>query len=63
MSVVNNNNNTCDRFQESVSQLLIKHKSILDVLTKQQESITRVNRAIVDVYKRQIQSNHLLFFS
>ena len=36
MSVVNNNNNTCDRFQESVSQLLIKHKSILDVLTKQQ---------------------------
>jgi hypothetical protein len=47
MSVVNNNNNTCDRFQESVSQLLIKHKSILDVLTKQQESITRVNRAIV----------------
>ncbi len=40
-------NSTCNRFQESVSQLLIKHKSILDVLTKQQESITRVNRAIV----------------
>ncbi len=39
--------NVCDRFQESVSQLLIKHKSILDVLTKQQESITRVNRAII----------------
>lgn len=37
----------CDNFQDSVSQLLIKHKSILDVLTKQQESITRVNRAII----------------
>lgn len=40
-------NNVCDKFQDSVSQLLIKHKSILDVLTKQQESVTRVNRAIV----------------
>ncbi|MCR1898712.1 DUF1573 domain-containing protein [Irregularibacter muris] len=37
----------CDQFQDTVSQLLIKHKSILDVLTKQQESSTRVNRAIV----------------
>lgn len=41
------NNNVCDQLQASVSQLLIKHKSILDVLSKQQESITRVNRAIV----------------
>lgn len=37
----------CDNFQDTVSQLLIKHKSILDILTKQQESVTRVNRAII----------------
>lgn len=37
----------CEQFQDTVSQLLIKHKSILDVLTKQQESGTRVNRAII----------------
>src|SRR5699024_5737235 len=37
----------CDNFQDTVSQLLIKHKSILDILTKQQESVTRMNRAII----------------
>lgn len=36
-----------DRFQDSVDDLLIRHKSILDVLTKFQESQTRVNRAVV----------------
>lgn len=41
------NNNICDQLQTSVSKLLIKHKSILDVLTKQQESVTRTNRAII----------------
>lgn len=41
------NNFVCDQFQESVNDLLVKHKSILDVLSKQQESSARVNRAIV----------------
>jgi len=34
-------------FQDSVDELLMRHRSILDVLTKFQESQTRVNRAIV----------------
>lgn len=36
-----------NQFQDSVDELLIRHKSILDVLTKFQESQTRVNRAVV----------------
>ncbi|MDF2840708.1 MAG: hypothetical protein K0Q99_1480 [Clostridia bacterium] len=36
-----------NQFQESVDELLLRHKSILDVLTKFQESQTRVNRAVV----------------
>lgn len=36
-----------DHFQDSVDELLIRHKSILDVLTKFQESQTRANRAVV----------------
>jgi hypothetical protein len=36
-----------DEFQSSVPQLLIRHKSVLDVLTKYQESNARVSRAIV----------------
>ena len=35
-----------DEFQNSVPQLLIRHKSILDVMTKYQESNARVNRAL-----------------
>lgn len=34
-------------FQKSVDQFLIQHRSILDVITKYQESNARVNRAIV----------------
>jgi hypothetical protein len=34
-------------FQDSVDELLMRHRSILDVLTKFQESQTRVNRAVV----------------
>jgi len=37
----------CDDFQQSVSQLLIRHKSILDIITKLEESQSRVNRAVV----------------
>ena len=36
-----------DDFQYTVQDLLIRNKSILDVLTKYQESNARVNRAIV----------------
>ena len=36
-----------DHFQDSVGELLVRHKSILDVLTKVQESQSRVNRAVV----------------
>lgn len=36
-----------NHFQDSVDEILIRHKSILDVLTKFQESQTRVNRAVV----------------
>ena len=34
-------------FQQKVSELLIRHKSVLDNLTKFQESNSKVNRAIV----------------
>lgn len=33
-------------FQKSVDQFLIQHRSILDLMTKYQESNSRVNRAI-----------------
>lgn len=36
----------CRDFQESVSQYLIRHRSIMDVLSKLQESTARVNRAL-----------------
>jgi len=36
-----------DQFQSSVSELLLRHKSILDVITKFQESNARINRAII----------------
>ena len=35
-----------DEFQSSVPQLLVRHKSMLDVMTKYQESNARVNRAL-----------------
>ncbi len=37
----------CDQFQNTVSELLIRHQSILDVLSKSQEASSRVNRAVV----------------
>lgn len=36
----------CDEFQNTVSELLIRHQSILDVLSKLQEASARVNRAV-----------------
>lgn len=37
---------SCVDFQTAVDEYLIRHRSILDVLTKQQEASARVNRAI-----------------
>ncbi len=40
------NNIKCDDFQKNVSELLIRHKSILDILSKVAEAQTRINRAV-----------------
>ncbi|HHV34259.1 MAG TPA: DUF1573 domain-containing protein [Syntrophomonadaceae bacterium] len=37
----------CDEFQNAVSELLIRHHSVLDVLSKFQESCARTNRATI----------------
>ncbi len=39
--------NTCARFQSTVDEYLVRHRSILDVMSKLQESSARVSRAIV----------------
>lgn len=36
----------CDGFQETVASCLMRHRSILDVMTKLTESTGRVNRAV-----------------
>ncbi len=36
----------CSEFQDTVERCLVRHKSILDVMTKLQESNARINRAI-----------------
>lgn len=36
----------CGGFQDTVDELLVRHRSVLDVMTKLQESQSRVNRAI-----------------
>lgn len=36
----------CDEFQESVGKYLLRHRSILDVLSKIQEAGARTNRAV-----------------
>ena len=36
-----------DNFQNSVDESLLRHRSILDIITKLQESEARVNRAVV----------------
>jgi hypothetical protein len=37
---------TSERFQDAVEEYLIRHKSVLDVITKFHESASRVNRAV-----------------
>ncbi|MBU5256379.1 DUF1573 domain-containing protein [Tissierella praeacuta] len=39
-------NSTCENFQEQVSKVLIRHKSILDMMTKLDEYNARINRAV-----------------
>ncbi|QXM07279.1 DUF1573 domain-containing protein [Crassaminicella indica] len=40
-------NSILHKFQNSVSEVLIRHKSILDIISKYQESCARVNRSII----------------
>lgn len=40
-------NKLCSSFQQEVSQSLVRHQSILDVLSKFQETNARTNRAII----------------
>lgn len=37
---------TCNDFQKTVSLHLIRHRSVLDVMTKYQDACSRVNRAL-----------------
>jgi hypothetical protein len=37
----------CDEFQNVVGELLIRHRSIVDILSKLTESSCRVNRAVI----------------
>lgn len=37
---------TCNEFQNTVSNCLVRHRSIIDVITKVQETSARVNRAV-----------------
>lgn len=39
-------NKCCSDFQSAVDEYLIRHRSVLDILTKYQEASARVNRAI-----------------
>lgn len=61
-----------DQFQDTVKSLLIRHQSILDILTKGQETSARVNRAViksvtscgclaVDAHKKPIPENASFF--
>ena len=42
----NKENGLCNDFQEQVSKVLIRHKSILDIMTKLEEYNSRINRAV-----------------
>lgn len=42
----NNSQDVCSKFQDQVSESLIRHKSILDIMTKLDEYNARVNRAV-----------------
>lgn len=42
-----NTNINCNDFQEMTSNVLIRHKSILDIITKLDEYNARINRAVI----------------
>lgn len=61
-----------ENFQDTVKSLLIRHQSVLDILTKGQEASARVNRAVVksvtscgclaiDAHKKLIPENATLY--
>ncbi len=37
----------CDNFQSSITDVLTRHKSILDIITKLQQSSSQINRAVI----------------
>lgn len=39
--------NVCEDFQSSISKVLVRHKSVLDIMTKMEEYNARINRAVV----------------
>jgi hypothetical protein len=41
------NDINCDDFQNQVDNVLIRHKSILDIITKLNEYTSRINRAVI----------------
>lgn len=43
----NKSNDICEDFQNSISEVLVRHKSILDIMTKMDEYNARINRAVV----------------
>lgn len=44
---MNDDKKSCLNFQAAVDEYLIRHRSVLDVITKYQEATARVNRAFV----------------
>lgn len=45
-NILDNDESICKDFQDQVSQVLIRHRSILDVTTKLDEYNARINRAV-----------------
>lgn len=43
----NTTDDICKDFQNSISEVLVRHKSILDIITKMDEYNARINRAVV----------------
>lgn len=42
-----NEENVCENFQNNISKVLVRHKSILDIMSKKDEYNARINRAVV----------------
>lgn len=42
-----NSSDLCTNFQDTISQVLVRHKSILDIMSKLDEYNARINRAVV----------------